>query len=123
MQILKIDPEQRIAYGWASVVTENGAPVIDRQGDIIDPQELSRAASQFMRKSRSAKQMHAGPPVGEVLHSLPLTDDLAKSLGLDSARQGWIVGIRVNDDSVWQKVKSGQLGAFSIGGQAVKEEA
>jgi hypothetical protein len=33
-KILKVDDEQRMVFGWASVVTEDGEPVIDRQGDM-----------------------------------------------------------------------------------------
>ena len=51
-QILKTDEEQRMVYGWASVVTEKGEPVIDRQGDIIEPDTLVRAVNKFMEHVR-----------------------------------------------------------------------
>ena len=34
-QVIKVDEDQRIVYGWASVTTYKGEPVVDRQGDII----------------------------------------------------------------------------------------
>ena len=44
--ILKTDDEQRMVYGWASVVTEKGEPVVDRQGDVIEPDTLGTCRKQ-----------------------------------------------------------------------------
>ena len=119
--ILKTDDDQRMVYGWASVVSETGTPVIDTQGDVIEPDELVKATTEFMADARLAKAMHQGDGIGEVLHSFPLTAELAKSLGLETAREGWIVGVKVRDDAVWAKVKDGTLKAFSIGGVGQRE--
>jgi hypothetical protein len=75
-----------------------------------------------MADARLAKSMHAGEGIGEVLHSFPLTAELAKSLGIECANEGWIVGVKVHDDDVWRQVKDGTLKAFSIGGNAKREE-
>jgi len=120
--ILKADDEQRLVYGWASVVTEKGEPVVDRQGDVIEPDTLVRAVNKFMEHVRVGKQMHSGEQIGAVIHSMPITKEIGESLGIQSDREGWIVAFKVYDDSVWAKVKSGELAAFSIGGRAIKEE-
>jgi hypothetical protein len=65
--------------------------------------------------------MHSGRQVGTVLHSLPLTNELAKSLGIQSDREGWIVAIKIFSEEVWEMVKSGKLPAFSIGGRAKRQ--
>lgn len=121
-QILKADDEQRLVWGWASVVTEDGEPVIDRQGDVIEPETLVKAVNKFMEHVRVGKQMHNGDQIGMVVHSLPITKEIGDSLGIQSNREGWVVAFKVYDDDVWAKVKSGELAAFSIGGRAVKEE-
>lgn len=121
-QILKADNEQRMVWGWASVITENGVPVVDSQGDVIKPETLMKAATDFMLSARVTKEMHMGGKVGEFIHSLPLTKDIADSLGIKSDKEGWIVACKVYDDAVWQKVKSGELKAFSIGGRAKREK-
>ena len=121
-QVAKFDEEQRIVYGWASVVTEKGVPVVDRQDDVIEPDTLVKAVNDFMENVRVGKSMHKGDPIGMVLHSLPVTDEIAKSLGIQSDREGWIVAFKVYDDEVWADVKSGKLAAFSIGGRAIKED-
>jgi hypothetical protein len=121
-QILKTDDEQRMVYGWASVVTEKGEPVIDRQGDVIEPETLVKAVNNFMEHVRVGKAMHTGEQVGVVVHSLPITKEIGEALGIQSDREGWVVAYKVYDDAVWGMVKSGELAAFSIGGRAMKEE-
>lgn len=121
-KILKADEEQRMVWGWASVVTEKGEPVVDRQGDVIEPETLVKAVNKFMEHVRVGKQMHNGDQIGVVVHSMPITKEIGDSLGIQSDREGWIVAFKVYDDDVWSKVKSGELAAFSIGGRAVKED-
>jgi hypothetical protein len=121
-KVLKVDDEQRIVYGWASVVTEDGAPVVDSQGDVIEPIEMEKMANDFMLDVRTAKAMHAGDKIGEVIHSLPLTAELTKALGLQSDLEGWIVGVKIHSDEVWESVKSGEFAGFSIGGKAASRE-
>lgn len=115
-KIIKLDDEARIVWGWASVVSIDGKPLIDRQGDIIAPEVMTKAADSFMADVRTAKAMHAGGKIGEVIHSFPLTKELGAALGVHSALEGWIVAMKVHDDGVWNRVKSGELSAFSIGG-------
>lgn len=121
-QILKADNEQRMVYGWASVITENGIPVVDTQGDVIKSDTMIKAATEFMLSQRVTKEMHMGGKIGEFVHSLPLTKEVADALGIKSDKEGWIVACKVYDDTVWKKVKSGELKAFSIGGRAKREK-
>ena len=121
-KILKTDDEQRMVYGWASVVTEDGEPVVDRQGDVIEADTLVKAVNEFMEHVRVGKAMHTGEQVGVVVHSLPITKEIGDALGIQSNREGWVVAYKVFDDDVWDMVKSGELAAFSIGGRAMKEE-
>ena len=121
-KILKTDDEQRMVYGWASVVTENGEAVVDRQGDVIEVGTLVEAVNEFMEHVRVGKAMHVGEQVGVVVHSLPITKEIGDALGIQSNREGWVVAYKVFDDDVWAMVKSGELAAFSIGGRAIKEE-
>jgi len=120
-QILKQMDEERLAFGWAYVSTVKGELSLDHSGEFIRPDQIAKAATNFMLSMRTAKAMHSGGKIGEVVHSMPLTNDIAKALGIQSDREGWVVAIKVYDDQVWQDVKSGKLAAFSIGGRALKE--
>lgn len=115
--ILKADDEERIVWGWASISTINGEIVTDKQGDQIKPETMRKAATQFMLSSRMAKAMHEGEGIGEVVHSFPLTKEVAQLLGIYSPIEGWIVAMKVHSEEVWKRVKSGELKAFSIGGK------
>ena len=121
-KILKADDEQRIVYGWASVITEKGERVVDRQGDVIEAETLVKAVNDFMENVRVGKTMHTGEQTGMVIHSLPITKEIGESLGIQSDREGWVVAYKVYDEDVWKMVKSGELAAFSIGGRAIKEK-
>lgn len=119
--IFKSDPDSRIIYGWASVITKRGEPVIDTQGDIIDAPVLVKAVTDFMIDAREAHVMHEGEKHGIIVHSFPLVGDIAKSLGIQCEMEGWIVGMKVSPE-VMKRVDSGELRAFSIGGAAVREK-
>jgi hypothetical protein len=123
VNIAKSDDEQRIVWGWASVATEDGKPVVDLQGDVITPAEMEKMANDFMSSVRTGKAMHEGPKIGEFIHSMPLTNELAKAFDLHTDREGWIVAMKVYDDEVWEKIRGGQFQGFSIGGRAEKREA
>ena len=120
-KIVKQLDEERLAFGWAYVSTVKGEISLDHSGEFIRPELLAKAATNFMLSMRTAKRMHSGESIGEVIHSMPLTNDVAKALGIQSDREGWIIAIKVHDEQVWQDVKSGKLAAFSIGGRALKE--
>lgn len=119
-EVFKFNEEQRLVYGWAYVSTVKGEISLDHSGEYIRPDELVKAATNFMLDVRVAKAMHTGSQIGEIVHSLPVTKEIATSLGITSDREGWIVCVKVHDDSVWEDVKSGKLSAFSIGGRALR---
>lgn len=121
--ILKVDTERRIVWGWASVCTMKGDLVTDRQGDRIAPSQMEKMADRFMRSARAAKAMHYGDDVGEVIHSFPMTKELADAFGIQSDREGWITGTYIKSDEEWDKVRKGEYKGLSIGGRARRKEA
>jgi hypothetical protein len=120
-EIIKSDPDQQLVWGWAYVSTVKGVLSMDHSGECIRPEELVKAATNFMLDVRVAKAMHQGSKVGEVVHSLPLTKELADALGLQTDREGWVLCMKIHDMATWELVKSGKLSAFSIGGRALRE--
>lgn len=116
--VLKIDKDQRIVWGWASVSTLKGKVLVDLHDEVISTDEMVKAANKFMLNVRAAKAMHTGDQIGEVIHSLPLTKELGESLGIQCEYEGWIIAMKIHDDEIWEKVKTGEFSAFSIGGRA-----
>jgi Putative phage serine protease XkdF len=87
--ILKTDDDQRLVYGWAYVCTVKGEISLDHSDEFIRPDQIVKAATNFMLDVRTAKAMHTGNAVGEVVHSLPVTKEIASALGIQTDREGW----------------------------------
>jgi len=114
--IIKYSEEQRCVTGWASVVEQDGKPVVDHQGDVMSEADLLKSAHNFMADYRVGKAMHQGGKVGDIVESVVFTKDLQKALGIDLGKVGWLIKVKVSDPAIWKRVKSGELKAFSIGG-------
>lgn len=122
LDIAKVDEDQRLVFGWASVVeAEDGSPLEDLQGDVISTDEIEKAAYRFVLDSRKAGEMHERTEgIGRLVESFVLTAEKADALGI-SKRSGWWVGFKIDDDETWAKVKKGDFRMFSIGGKARRE--
>lgn len=117
-EIKKTNDEERMVYGFASVADDGSGTLIDRQGDMISEAELVKAAHRFMKTAREGKVMHEGQPKAEIVESMVLRPDVAKALGVeDFKKTAWVIGMKVYDDDTWERVKKGELKAFSIGGK------
>lgn len=117
IDITKTDDEMRVVYGWASMAKEGDTHVMDLQGDKIDVSDLVKAAHDYVTSSRDAGDLHETFGIGKVVESIVLTLEVQKALGIDLGKVGWFIGMKVDDDNVWKRVKSGELKAFSIGGK------
>ena len=119
-EVLKSAPEQRMVWGWVSVSTVDGQPVVDVQGDVIPVDVLEKAAHDYLRDSRAGKRQHTGPQTAELVESIVFTAEKQAALGIDLGREGWFCGFHVTDDAHWAAVKAGQLPDFSIGGTGTR---
>ena len=116
--INKVDEEQRIVFGWFSVIEENGEEVFDGEEDAIKSVDLEKAAYQFVLDARIAGENHIRKGVGQLVESIVFTKEKQETLGIDLGKVGWWGGFYVSDDDVWDKVKNGEFASFSIGGKA-----
>jgi hypothetical protein len=115
---VEIKPDKQQIFGWASVVTKGGKLIVDKQGDIIEPNELEKAAYDFVLEARDHGHMHTQIGTGRLIESMVFTDEKQKALGIDLGQEGWFVGFKVDSDAVWDAHKRGELPEFSIGGLA-----
>ena len=119
----------RRVTGWASVVTKNGVPVIDRQGDIMDMDNLRDTVEKFLDSERTGGYMHERLPdgktrrIGKIVDSFIIDEAVAKALKMDTDQEGWIISIKVEDDVIWKKVENGEIAGFSISGYGVSVDA
>ncbi len=116
-----VQEDERLAFGWLSVVEEDGQAVVDLQDHVIEPAELEKAAYGFVLDSRVAGEMHKTIGVGALVESMVFTKEKQAALGIDLGKVGWWVGFKLDSDT-FAKVKSGDLRAFSIGGRGVLED-
>jgi hypothetical protein len=120
--VIKVDEEQRIIFGWASVTKYQGEYVVDLQNEIIRTETLHKAVNEFMKSVRVGKVLHDGEQTGTIIHSFPISKEVCEALGIQSDKEGWLTGYYVEDDDLWEAVKSGDYREFSIGGNADKSE-
>lgn len=125
-KVMKSDDEKMLAFGWASVaIRADGEVVEDWQGDIIEPEELERAAYDYVRLYRDGGEMHERGGVAELVESVVFTEDKMRAMGIPESTLpvGWWIGFRVTDPDVWEKVRDGTYSMFSIEGEAERVEA
>lgn len=125
--VCKVDEALGLIIGYAIVCKQGGEDYYDLQGDHITEQAMLEASTEFAKSARVATEMHAregGRPVrgGAVVHTFPLTSDIAKSLGIESERTGLLVAVQPNDPEVLEKARRGDFTGFSIGGERIEDE-
>lgn len=118
--IVKADADRRLITGIVLVPEQ-----VDAHGDIYDAEVIEAAAHDFL------SNYNDGSTLGLMHKDFKRDIDVLESylapmefaLGDRTVKQGtWILVVRVNEDSIWKKVKDGKITGFSIGGKArVKE--
>lgn len=128
--------QQRMAIGYAVVCEKRNSkgefePYFDDDRDFpehITPQCMVEAACDFAMSDRISGVMHKSAdgsmpndpeevePRGVVVHTFPLTQEIADALEITVQKTGMIVAVRPNDESVLEDIRSGKYAAFSIGG-------
>ena len=120
-KILKSNDEKMLAFGWASVsIRANGELIEDWQKDIVEPDELEKAAYNFVELYREGGEMHERGGAAVLIESVVFTEEKMRAMGIQEGTVpvGWWIGFRVLDPDVWEKVKDGTYTMFSIEGEA-----
>jgi hypothetical protein len=115
VEILKTDEEKRMVYGIVYSPEET-----DTQGDITDAKEIEKAALAFMkyRRTNNVDQQHDGKKGQGFVGESWITKE-ADPLFKDHAPEGsWAVGIKVEKEDTWEKVKAGEISGLSLAGVA-----
>jgi len=123
--IVKIDEDQQLVFGWANVIADvNGRTVLDRQTDFIDTaDELEKSAYDYVLHCRDGGEMHVRKGVATMVESMVFTQEKQDALGVPKGTMpvGWWLGFKVNDDAVWAEVKKGEYMGFSVHGKGRRE--
>lgn len=127
-EFTKFDDAKRQAFGWASITKIDGAPVVDRQDDYIDIEDLETAAYTYVHKSRVGGDMHrrngeTAHKVSDMIESMVFTPEKIEKMGLpDNFPQGWWVGYQIHDEDTWQEVRKRGRTGFSIHGKGLRKD-
>lgn len=119
--ISKSAESENLVFGWANVSLKvDGEAPLDWDGDVTEPEELEKAAYQFVLKFRESGVEHKGEATGYLVESMMFTKEKMEALNIPEGTipEGWWVGFHVPDSSVFEKVKKGQYKMFSIEGKA-----
>lgn len=125
-KIMKSDDDKMLAFGWANVSMRVGGELIeDWQADIIEPEELERAAYEYVLLYREGGEMHERGGAAVLIESVVFTEEKMQAMGIPAGTLpiGWWIGFKVLDEEVWEKVKDGTYPMFSIEGEAERVEA
>lgn len=107
----------------------DGAPLKpDTQNDIYSVDDVRKAAHAWMEFHGAIDLNHSWKSLGKekvrVLESFlsPITFECGEGEQKYTVLKGtWMLGVRVVDDALWKAVRDGEIGAYSIGGTAMRE--
>lgn len=122
---MKSDDEKMLAFGWASVsMRVDGELIEDWQNDIVEPEELEKAAYDYVLLYREGGEMHERGGAAILIESVVFTEEKMRVMGIPAGTLpvGWWIGFKVTDKEVWEKVKDGTYNMLSIEGEAERVE-
>jgi hypothetical protein len=116
----KVDDAKRIVTGPVLVPF-----AVDLQGDFEFPEDIEKAAHQFLEDARNIGEMHTKfGNIGTPVESWILREDLFVDAGNKFKiypRGTWMMSVKVVKDEVWKDVVDGKLRGFSIGFRGTRE--
>jgi uracil-DNA glycosylase family 4 len=113
--IFKADEERRLVYG---VIAESD--MVDAQRDVLSAHTIEDMAHDFMMRFRRFDERHSWRQIEAMpVESWVFREDVTLFGQLIKA-VSWVVGVKIFDDVAWQKIRSGEYRAFSIGGKGVR---
>lgn len=132
--IVKLAKQKQVVYG---VVLD--PYIVDAHADWCPPEAIEETAHNWLVQSRQMKEQHEKPlaavPVESWLMPYPTQEDYEAAVAREAHRiwklrfgsewvhsGSWVLGVRVLDPEAWAQVLSGELDAYSIGGQGMRTE-
>lgn len=105
VRVRKVDNDERLVYG--EVYLPN---TIDTHGEMMLPADLRKLAHAFIADCRKIDVMHDGVAID----AHPVESFIAREGDPLYVAQSWVLVTRINDDTVWQRVKAGELNGYSL---------
>ena len=82
-KIMKSDDDKMLAFGWANVsMRVDGELIEDWQDDIIEPEELEKAAYEYVLLYREGGEMHERGGAAVLIESVVFTEEKMQAMGI-----------------------------------------
>lgn len=127
-QILKVDTGLGLIFGFSIICKVDGEEFWDSDNEHFEERAMLEASTDFAKSSRVACVMHSrdvnGNPVqdGGVVHTFPLTTEIAKALDIVTKHTGLLVALAPDNPETLEKASNGEFTGFSIGGVILEAE-
>lgn len=112
MPIIKVLADKQIAIGPLLVPNR-----VDAQNDFATPEDIEDAAHRCLEFGPEIKLMHDGKPIDAVA-----VESAIFRKYVDLPEGTWVGAVKIRDKTIWNKVKSGELRGFSIGGTGARQK-
>lgn len=121
--IRKVDAPQQRVFGWGLITrTSKGVVVVDKQGDVTEPEDMEEAAYDFAKSAGLGGEMHEGDARARLIESVAFTPEKIAALGIPDGIlpvAHW-VGFEV-PAATFKRVQAGERLMFSVEGTAEPE--
>lgn len=123
-KVAGVNAELGLVFGWGIICKVGGVDYVDVHKNHVPEEAMVEATTEFMKSARVAGDMHERGTTPElaagcVVHSFPLTTEIAKAMGIETGKTGWMIAM-APDAAMLAKFKSGEYTGFSIGGEHIE---
>jgi len=94
--------------------------IADAQDDVMSASSIEEMAHDFLIRSRKFDDRHSWRQVAAMPVESWIQRETTNLFGQVVKAGSWVIGVKIFDDGIWQKVRSGVYKAFSIGGRGVR---
>ena len=124
LKLSEIQEERKMLYG-AALIPDRHIMRLDGNGEeffiVFEKETIMKCAHQFLKQNlqHSHTYEHEYAVAGCVVVESWIVEsenDKSRHLGLDVPIGTWMIGTKVDDESIWEEVKNGSIRGFSIEG-------
>lgn len=107
VKITKTNDEKRLVYGVVYAPNQ-----IDTHGEFMTSEEIEKMAHRFMKLQlrKTIDVNHNQVPI----KSYPVESYIVDNSNSEYPLGAWVVGVKIEDDSMWQSIKNGNINGFSF---------
>jgi len=113
----KTNDEHRQVFGYVLV-----PDLPDFQGDVVSSKSVEQAAHSFLKVMSGRRQQGSGTGLEHDSfdgHGHPIESFIDHD-GKFGVKGGWVLGTQIVDPIIWDKIKSGEIRGYSIGGRGTR---